>query len=279
MSSLDYVVESEVECSNAFVHATASIGGRDTVEKFMACKIYPLASGVGFRGVTIGTTPMSKVPTPLPILPVEAVSEESASRILTEVETEAQRILGSFGSKEYDVFSMAKLPNGGHLNHIFEQMLLAYTLWQLPETEAFQAAREKRKAEVSKKPIAKKAKTFVSQETSSKAVPSRKIGVVKMVRPRVKLRLQGTSEIELALVKPVGVSKKICLLDAPSSSHDPHDRGLTATKAGKCTARVVAFDNLGDDSSPDVHGAPLPSREQRKVSAASAIADWLVFLL
>jgi hypothetical protein len=104
---------------------------------------------------------------------------------------------------------MAKLPNGGHLNRVFEQMLLAYTLWRLPKTEAFQAAREKRKAEVSKKPIAKKAKTFVSRATSSKAVPSRKIGVVKMVWPRVKLRPQGTSEIELALVKPVGVSKKL----------------------------------------------------------------------
>jgi hypothetical protein len=104
MSSLDYVVESEVECSNAFVHATASIGGRYTVEKFMACKIYPLESGVGFRGVTIGTTPMSKVPTPLPVLPVEVVSEESASRILAEVETEAKESLGASGRKSMMCF-------------------------------------------------------------------------------------------------------------------------------------------------------------------------------
>jgi hypothetical protein len=61
MSMLDYTVESEVECldSNAnntgFVRATATIRGRDAVEEFLACKMYPLAAGYGFKGVTIGT--------------------------------------------------------------------------------------------------------------------------------------------------------------------------------------------------------------------------------
>jgi hypothetical protein len=67
MSVLDYVVEPEVECPDddmndaSFVRATTTIGGRDAAEEFMVFKMYPLASGFGFRGVTIDTTPMSKV--------------------------------------------------------------------------------------------------------------------------------------------------------------------------------------------------------------------------
>jgi hypothetical protein len=55
-------------------------------------------------------------------------------------------------------------------------------------------------------------------------------------------------EIELALAKPVGVSKKFHLLDAVGSSHGPHAMGVATTHA----ARVVAFNNLSDDSSLDV---------------------------
>jgi hypothetical protein len=112
---------------------STTIGGRDAVEEFMACKMYPLASGFGFRGVTVGTTPVLKVPTPLSVFPMEVVSVDGASRILVEIETEAKRILGSFGPKEYDAMSMAKLPNGGCLNRIFEHMGLAYAPWLLPQ--------------------------------------------------------------------------------------------------------------------------------------------------
>jgi hypothetical protein len=191
MSTLDYVVEPEVDCPDddpndaSFVRATATIGGRDVVEEFSACKMYPLASGFGFKAVTVGSTPMSKVQTPLPMFSVEAVSTESASCILAEVETEAERILGSFGLKEYDALSMVKLPNGGCLNHVFEQMGLAYASRPLPRTEAFLAAKEKCKVEVSKKLIPKKAKIAVIQAAPSYMVLPRKISVVKMVQLRV----------------------------------------------------------------------------------------------
>jgi hypothetical protein len=69
--------------------------------------------------------------------------------------------------------------------------------------------KEKRKAEVSKKLIVKKAKRAMRQADSSKMVPPRKIGILKMVQLRVKLRPQGMSEIEFALTKPVVVSKTI----------------------------------------------------------------------
>jgi hypothetical protein len=105
VSTLDYVVESEVECLDddtndiAFIRATATIGGRDAVKEFMACKMYPLASGFIFRGVTIGSTLVSKVRNPLLVFPVEALSVESASRILAEVETRLKGSLGALGQK------------------------------------------------------------------------------------------------------------------------------------------------------------------------------------
>jgi hypothetical protein len=79
---------------------------------------------------------------------------------------------------------------------------VAYAMRLLPGNEASQAARDKRKAEVSKKPAAKTAKTDKGWATPSKTVlpplktrPLKKIGVVKMVRPRARTGLQGTLEI------------------------------------------------------------------------------------
>jgi hypothetical protein len=37
------------------------IGGRDTIEEFLACGIYPLSIGFDFGEVSNGTTVMSKV--------------------------------------------------------------------------------------------------------------------------------------------------------------------------------------------------------------------------
>jgi hypothetical protein len=89
--------------------------------------------------------------------------------------------------------------------------------------------------------------------------PSRKICIIKIARPKTKPGPQGTSRIELALVKLVGVSKKFCLLDvAAPSCMSPH-RGVAVTHIERA-ARVPALDNLGDDSWPDVCKAPSPKR-------------------
>jgi hypothetical protein len=72
----------------------------------------------------------------------------------------------------------------------------------------------------------------------------------------------------LALTKPIEVSKKFYLLDVPASSRGPRDDGLATTKVSECAARVVDFDNLGDNSSPDARETPLPerTREERPTS-------------
>jgi hypothetical protein len=71
MSELDYTVEPEVECSDDnpneadFVHATTTIEGRDAIEEYIPCKMYPLVAGFGFEKVHVGMTPVSNVETPL----------------------------------------------------------------------------------------------------------------------------------------------------------------------------------------------------------------------
>jgi hypothetical protein len=103
---------------------------------------------------------------------------------------------------------------------------------------------------VLKKPDMKKAKVRLGQATSSKTMPAppksgraKKVSVLKITRPKAKLGPRGMSEIELALAKPVGISKKFCLLDVEASSHGLCNTGATMTH----TACVPAFDNLDDD--------------------------------
>jgi hypothetical protein len=109
----------------------------------VACKMFPLASGFGFRDVTIGTTRVSKIWTPLPLFPVEPVPTWGAAHVLVEVETEVERFLGSFRPREHDALVTAKLPNGGSVNHVLENMGLAYTQCSLPSSEASQVVRDK----------------------------------------------------------------------------------------------------------------------------------------
>jgi hypothetical protein len=106
---------------------------------------------------------------------------------------------------------------------------------------------------------------MASRAAPSKTAPPRKICIVKVIQPRIKPGVQGTSEIELALMKPVGVSKNFCLLDAPSSSCGHHGGGAATAKADERAACVVTFDNLGDDSSPDVCKVDLPQENEERL--------------
>jgi hypothetical protein len=164
MSELDYAVEPEVECPDddpndaAFVQATATVGGRDVVEEYIACKMYPLVAGFGLDSVLLGMTPVSKVETPLPLFTVGNVAVEHADHLLAEIETEAKKVLGSFEPKEYDALCMVKILNGSRLNRVLEQMGVPYASRPLPVTEASHATIKKWKAEVSRRQVVKRAK-------------------------------------------------------------------------------------------------------------------------
>jgi hypothetical protein len=149
MSELDYIIELEVECLDndpndaAFVRATATIGGCDAVEEYVACKMYLLAASFGFEGLPLEMTPMSKVEAPLPLFAVGNVAAEYAARVLVEVETEAEKVLGSFGPKGYDVLYMVNIPKGSRLKRVLEQIGVPYTPRPLPGSETSQIAIKK----------------------------------------------------------------------------------------------------------------------------------------
>jgi hypothetical protein len=71
--------------------------------------------------------------------------------------------------------------------------------------------------------------------------------------------VQGMPKIELALMKPVGISKFFCLLDVVAPSHGHRGVGLAMIHAGERAARMVAFDNLGDEKVVEKSPASLPS--------------------
>jgi hypothetical protein len=122
MSELDYAVEPKVECSYndpndvVFIQSTSTIRGCDVVEEYLVCKIYPLVASFSFRKVPVGMTPVSKAETLLPLFIVGTIAVEHASHVLAEVETEAERVLGSFGPRECDALIAVNVSNGGRLN-------------------------------------------------------------------------------------------------------------------------------------------------------------------
>jgi hypothetical protein len=78
---------------------------------------------------------------------------------------------------------------------------------------------------VAKKSAAKKAKAGAGQTSSSRVVPplpnagpTKKVGLLKISHPKARPGPRGTSAIELALAKPLGLSKKFHLLDVAASS-------------------------------------------------------------
>jgi hypothetical protein len=252
ISELDYVVEPEVECSvddpndAAFVRATTTIGGRDAVEEYVACKMYQLSVNFGFKSVVVGLTAVSKVETPLPLFVVGRVSVEHTERVLAEVETKAEKVLGSFGPREHNALVLVNIPNGGCVNCVFEQMGVSYAPRPLPE--------------VSSKLALKKAKAGASRLSPSllvtplsKAKPAKKGSVLKMFRPKVPPGVRGTLVLELALAKPVGVSKKFHLMDVAAPP-------LMPSAAVPCAARVPAFNNLEGDSSLGSRAGPCLRR-------------------
>jgi hypothetical protein len=108
---------------------------------------------------------------------------------------------GAVAPKEHEACVDMKLPNGGRLNRVFIQMGIAYARCPKPSTEASITTIRKQKADTYKKVVVKKAKI----------APTKKSGVVKIIRQKPKSGLKGTSERELALAKPLGATEMFAL--------------------------------------------------------------------
>jgi hypothetical protein len=84
----------------------------------VACKRYLLAAGFSFKNVPVETTLVSKVEICLPLFAVGTIAAEHIDRFLVKVETDDEKVLGSFGPREYDALAMANIPN--RLDQVFE---------------------------------------------------------------------------------------------------------------------------------------------------------------
>jgi hypothetical protein len=89
MSTIKFCTKPSYDCSGedlsdgAFVWASKCIGGRDAVEEFMSCGVWPLATAVNFEQVRVSLTPISKLKVPLLRFPL---SHEDDVKFLARVE-------------------------------------------------------------------------------------------------------------------------------------------------------------------------------------------------
>jgi hypothetical protein len=105
---LDFRTEPPFYCADddsgdaTFVEATKFIGGRDTMEEFVAYGMQPLAADVGFKKIGTFTTPESELRVPLPWFLAVHKDDEDDMKFLARVELEAEGIVGSYTRPERD---------------------------------------------------------------------------------------------------------------------------------------------------------------------------------
>jgi hypothetical protein len=117
MSCLNFWTKPFFNCADddlsdgTFVWASKHIGGRDVMEEFIACNVWPLAMGISFKQVKVGMTPVSKLKVLLPRFVVAHEYDEDAAEFLARVKKEARLLVGSYTRPEHE--ACAILPNNG----------------------------------------------------------------------------------------------------------------------------------------------------------------------
>jgi hypothetical protein len=92
MTELDFVTELPFECPDddvgdvAFIKATRTIGGRNTMEEYMACGLLPLSVSFSLGEVANEETPMSKLAAPMLDFPIARLPEEMNDGFRARVE-------------------------------------------------------------------------------------------------------------------------------------------------------------------------------------------------
>jgi hypothetical protein len=150
MSALNFRMEPSISYSaqglsdDAFIWASQNIGGRDTVEVFVPCGIWPLSAGVDFEHVKVDLTLVSQLKVPLPNFPMR---HKDDVRFLARVKQEARNIVGGYTRMEHKA-CIASLPNNDRLNHVLEVMGVGYGSRPMPVSAE---VLKKRKAEAAVK--------------------------------------------------------------------------------------------------------------------------------
>jgi hypothetical protein len=107
MSALKFHMKPSFNCPDddlsdrAFVWASKYIDGRDAMEEFVPCGVWPLVAGVNFERVKVRETSVLKLKAPLPKFPLRREDDEDDTEFLVRVEQEARVIMGSYTHMEH----------------------------------------------------------------------------------------------------------------------------------------------------------------------------------
>jgi hypothetical protein len=100
----------------AFIEANSLIEGRDAVEEFLACGLWPLGEQFGFR-VEAKESPLSKVMVPMPQITVAIEERDSEAKFVVCVENVTNMLVGKYNIVEHKAYQGLR---HGRLNRIFE---------------------------------------------------------------------------------------------------------------------------------------------------------------
>jgi hypothetical protein len=162
MSALNFhtklsIRDSGVDLSNdAFIWASRNVGGRDAMEVFVSCNVWPLPTSVSFEHVKVDSTPISKLKIPLPRFPLCHEDEEDDAHFLVRGKQEARNIMGSYTHTEHEA-CLACLPSSGRLNRVLEVAGVANAPRPVP---IFAEVLKKRKGDATVKASAKRPKVL-----------------------------------------------------------------------------------------------------------------------
>jgi hypothetical protein len=233
MSALRFSTKPSYDCSgedlsnDALIWSSKCIRGRDSVEEFVSCGVWPLAAGVNFEQVKVGSTPILKLKVPLPRFLLSHEDDEDDVKFLERVEQEARVIMGSYTCTEHEA-CIAGLQNNGRLNRVLELMRVAYGPRPVPvSTEVL----KKRKADATGKVLAKPLKVPKKRRTE----------IVKFTAVQVKGGLEWSSDMDILSAKSMKLSKNIVprTIASAAAAHITHEArslknvsGALGSKAG-----------------------------------------------
>jgi hypothetical protein len=92
MTKLNFMMDPPFDCPDdevsdaSFVRATRTIGGRDAVEEYMVCSLFPLSVSFELGEVGDGETPVLKRSAPMPDFQATRLLEETTDQFLVRVE-------------------------------------------------------------------------------------------------------------------------------------------------------------------------------------------------
>jgi hypothetical protein len=160
MSKLEFMMQPSYQCPNdeagdvAFIKATRAIRGRDAVEEFMACELFPLSASFELGEISEGETPVLKLTVPLPEFPIARRPGEKIDVFWPRVEISAVNIVSRYTHGEHKV-CIETLPNRGRVNRVFMEAVVPYEPHLEPGSEACEEAAKKRKNDLGTGPSAK----------------------------------------------------------------------------------------------------------------------------